>query len=207
MTNLTGQPIVIMSDKASRTRGRDAQRMNIMAGRIVGEAVRSTLGPKGMDKMLVDSMGDIVITNDGATILKEMDIQHPAAKMLVEVSKAQEDEVGDGTTTAVVIAGELLKKAEGLLDMDLHPTVIARGYRMANTEAQKFLEANADTVSKDDTASLEKIAMTAMTGKSAERARESLAKLAVEAVSLVADESDGKLSIDQDNIKLEKKEG
>jgi thermosome len=207
MTQLTGQPIVIMSDKASRTRGRDAQRMNIMAGRIVGEAVRSTLGPKGMDKMLVDSMGDIVITNDGATILKEMDIQHPAAKMLVEVSKAQEDEVGDGTTTAVVIAGELLKKAENLLDMDIHPTVIARGYRMANTEAQKFLEANADTVSKDDIASLEKIAMTAMTGKSAERARENLAKLAVEAVSLVADESDGKLTIDQDNIKLEKKEG
>jgi len=181
--------------------------MNIMAGRIVAEAVRSTLGPKGMDKMLVDSLGDVVITNDGATILKEMDIQHPAAKMMVEVSKAQEDEVGDGTTTAVVIAGELLKKAEDLLDMDIHPTVVARGYRMANDEAQKFLESNADTVAKDDTASLEKIAMTAMTGKSAERARESLAKLAVEAVSLVADESNGKLTIDTDNIKLEKKEG
>jgi len=207
MTQLTGQPIVIMSDKASRTRGRDAQRMNIMAGRIVAEAVRSTLGPKGMDKMLVDSLGDVVITNDGATILREMDIQHPAAKMMVEVSKAQEDEVGDGTTTAVVIAGELLKKAEDLLDMDIHPTVIARGYRMANDEAQKFLEANADTIARDDTASLEKIAMTAMTGKSAERARESLAKLAVEAVSLVADESDGKLTVDTDNIKVEKKEG
>jgi thermosome len=181
--------------------------MNIMAGRIVGEAVRSTLGPKGMDKMLVDSMGDIVITNDGATILKEMDIQHPAAKMLVEVSKAQEDEVGDGTTTAVVIAGELLKKAEDLLDMDIHPTVVARGYRMANTEAQKFLESTADTISRDDTSTLEKIAMTAMTGKSAERARESLAKLAVDSVLMVSDDTEGKFSIDQDNIKLEKKEG
>jgi thermosome len=181
--------------------------MNIMAGKIVAEAVKSTLGPKGMDKMLVDSLGDVVITNDGATILKEMDIQHPAAKMMVEVSKAQEDEVGDGTTTAVVVAGELLKKAEDLLEMDIHPTVIARGYRMANDEAQKFLEATADTISKDDTDTLEKIAMTAMTGKSAERARESLAKLAVKAVSLVADESNGKISIDSDNIKIEKKEG
>ncbi|MFH1450739.1 MAG: thermosome subunit alpha [archaeon] len=207
MTQLTGQPIVIMSDKASRTRGRDAQRMNIMAGRIVAEAVKSTLGPKGMDKMLVDSLGDVVITNDGATILKEMDIQHPAAKMLVEVAKAQEDEVGDGTTTAVVIAGELLKKAEDLLDMDIHPTVIARGYRMANTEAQKFLEANADTISRADTGILQKIAMTAMTGKSAERARDNLAKLAVEAVLMVADDNDGTLTIDNENIKLEKKEG
>lgn len=182
MTQLAGQPVVILSDKAQRTMGRDAQRMNIMAGRIVAESVRTTLGPKGMDKMLVDNLGDIVITNDGATILGEMDIQHPSAKMLVEVSKAQEDEVGDGTTTAVVIAGELLKKAEELLDQNIHPTVIVHGYRMANDLSQKILGELAEDVSSDNKEMLEKIAMTAMTGKSAERARDVLAKLSVEAV-------------------------
>lgn len=207
MTNLTGQQVVVLSDKANRTRGRDAQRMNIMAGRIVAEAVRTTLGPKGMDKMLVDTMGDVVITNDGATILTEMDIQHPSAKMMVEVAKTQDEEVGDGTTTAVVIAGELLKKSEDLLDQDIHPTVIARGYRIANDRAQEVLEELAEDVSNDDKETLQKIAMTAMTGKSAERARESLAKLAVDAVTMVADEKDGKLVVDTDNIKMEKKQG
>jgi thermosome len=207
MTQLTGQPVVILSDKASRTMGRDAQRMNITAGRIVAETVRTTLGPKGMDKMLVDTLGDVVITNDGATILGEMDIQHPAAKMMVEVSKAQEEEVGDGTTTAVVIAGELLKKSEDLLDQDIHPTVVARGYRMANDKAQEILNEIADNVPETDKDSLKKIATTAMTGKSAERARENLADLAVEAVTLVADKVDNKLSVDTDNIKVEKKQG
>ncbi|MFH1424950.1 MAG: thermosome subunit beta [archaeon] len=207
MTQMGGQPVYIMSDKAQRTMGRDAQRMNIMAGRIVAETVRTTLGPKGMDKMLVDSLGDVVITNDGATILTEMDINHPAAKMLVEVAKTQDKEVGDGTTTAVVIAGELLKKAEELLDQGIHPTVITRGYRLANDKAQEVLESIAENVSHTDRDTLEKIAMTAMTGKSAERARESLAKLAVEAVTLVADERDGKRTVNQDNIKLEKKQG
>jgi thermosome len=181
--------------------------MNILAGKIVAEAVRTTLGPKGMDKMLVDNLGDIVITNDGATILGEMDIQHPAAKMLVEVSKAQEEEVGDGTTTAVVLAGELLKKAENLLDQEIHPTVISRGYRLANDKAQEILNDVAENVSSSDKKTLEKIAMTAMTGKSSERARDSLAKLAVDAVTLIADESDGAMKIDKDNIKLEKKQG
>ncbi len=206
-TQLSGQPIVILSDKAQRTIGRDAQRMNISAGRIVADAVRTTLGPKGMDKMLVDNLGDIVITNDGATILSEMDIQHPAAKMLVEVSKAQEDEVGDGTTTAVVVSGELLKKAEDLLDQNIHPTVIVHGYRIANDLSQKILNEIAEDVSSSDKDKLQKIAMTAMTGKSAERAREKLAKLAVDAVTLVADESNGKVTIDQDNIKIETREG
>jgi len=187
--------------------GRDAQRMNISAGRIVAEAVRTTLGPKGMDKMLVDTLGDVVITNDGATILGEMDIQHPAAKMMVEVAKAQEDEVGDGTTTAVVIAGELLKKAEDLLDQNIHPTVIARGYRIANDKTQNILNEIAEDVSPDNEEMLENVAMTAMTGKSAERARESLAKLAVKAVKLVADKVDDKFVVDAENIKVEKKEG
>ncbi|MGZ7208469.1 MAG: TCP-1/cpn60 chaperonin family protein, partial [Methanobacterium sp.] len=126
------QPILILPEGTNRLLGKDAQRMNIMAGKVLAETVRTTLGPKGMDKMLVDSLGDIVVTNDGVTILKEMDIEHPAAKMLVEVAKTQEDEVGDGTTTAVIIAGELLKKAEGLLDQDIHPTIIAMGYRQAS---------------------------------------------------------------------------
>ncbi len=119
-----GQQVLILPEGTNRFLGRDAQRMNIMAGKVLAETVRTTLGPKGMDKMLVDGLGDIVVTNDGVTILKEMDIEHPAAKMLVEVAKTQEDEVGDGTTTAVIIAGELLKKAEGLLDQDIHPTII-----------------------------------------------------------------------------------
>ncbi len=204
---LAGQPILILPEGTIRQVGRDAQRSNILAARVIAEAVRTTLGPKGMDKMLVDSLGDVVITNDGATILDEMDVEHPAAKMLVEVAKAQEDEVGDGTTTVVVLAGELLKRAEELLDQEIHPTVITRGYRIAAEHAIKYLEKIAKKVDIDDEETLIKIAMTAMTGKSAERARESLAKLAVEAVKLVAEKENGKIIVDTDNIKLEKKEG
>jgi thermosome len=207
MTQLAGQPIIVLSENSKRTRGRDAQGMNITAGKIVAESVRTTLGPKGMDKMLVDNLGDVVITNDGATILKEMDIQHPSAKMMVEVAKAQDEEVGDGTTTAVVIAGELLKQAEGLIEQNIHPTVISRGYRMANEVSQKVLKHLAEEVSPKDKETLIKLAMTAMTGKSAERARESLAKLSVDAVTMVADMVEGKVAVDRDNIKLEKKEG
>lgn len=132
--------IFILPEGTNRSVGRDAQRNNILAGKVLAETVRTTLGPKGMDKMLVDGLGDIVVTNDGVTILKEMDIEHPAAKMLVEVAKTQEDEVGDGTTTAVIIAGELLKKSESLLDQDIHPTIIAMGYRQAAEKAQEILE-------------------------------------------------------------------
>ncbi len=135
-----GQQILILPEGTQRLLGREAQRMNIMAGKALAETIRTTLGPKGMDKMLVDGLGDIVVTNDGVTILKEMDIEHPAAKMLVEVAKTQEDEVGDGTTTAVIIAGELLKKAEDLLEMEIHPTVISAGYRKAAAKAQEILE-------------------------------------------------------------------
>lgn len=208
MTSTTGgQPVYVTPEGGQRIIGRDAQRINILAGKIVAETVRSTLGPKGMDKMLVDSLGDVVITNDGATILDEMDIAHPAAKMMVEVSKAQESEVGDGTTTAVILSGELLKKAEELLEQNIHPSVITRGYRLANEEAQKVLQEIAQAIKADDRKTLENIANTAMTGKNAERASQDLSKIAVEAVLQVAEQIDGTMEIDLDNIKLEKKEG
>jgi len=196
-----GQQVLILPEGTSRFLGRDAQRMNILAGKVLAETVRTTLGPKGMDKMLVDGLGDIVVTNDGVTILKEMDIEHPAAKMLVEVAKTQEDEVGDGTTTAVIIAGELLKKAEGLLDQDIHPTIVAMGYRQAADKAQEIL--NVIAIDAEDRDTLLKVAMTAMTGKGTEKAREPLAQLVVGAVKQVEDNGD----IDKDHIKLEKKDG
>jgi thermosome len=204
---LGGQPIFILREGTERSRGKEAQNSNIMAARAVANAVRTTLGPKGMDKMLVDSMGDIVITNDGAHILKEMDIEHPAAKMLVEVAKTQDDEVGDGTTTAVVVTGELLKKAEELLNLDIHPTIIAAGYRMAVIESKKILRTLVKTVSEDDEELLIKIANTAITGKGAESAKEKLAQLSVAAVRSVVETSDGKKSVNGDDIKIEKKTG
>ncbi|WP_299522605.1 thermosome subunit alpha [uncultured Methanobrevibacter sp.] len=196
-----GQPIFILPEGTNRSVGRDAQRNNILAGKVLAETVRTTLGPKGMDKMLVDGLGDIVVTNDGVTILKEMDIEHPAAKMLVEVAKTQEDEVGDGTTTAVIIAGELLKKSESLLDQDIHPTIIAMGYRQAAEKAQEILDEIA--IDSVDEETLMKVAMTAMTGKGTEAAREPLAKLIVDAVQKVAEDG----VVDTDNIKIEKKDG
>ncbi len=196
-----GQQVLILPEGTNRFLGRDAQRMNILAGKVLAETVRTTLGPKGMDKMLVDGLGDIVVTNDGATILKEMDIEHPAAKLLVEVAKTQEDEVGDGTTTAVIIAGELLKKAENLLDQDIHPTIVAMGYRQAAEKAQEIL--NSIAIDSDDKETLQKVAMTAMTGKGTEKAREPLAELVVASVKQV--EEDGE--IDTDHIKIEKKDG
>jgi thermosome len=206
-TQLGGQPVLILSEKTQRTIGRDAQRMNIMAARVIAESVKTTLGPRGMDKMLVDSLGDVVVTNDGVTILKEMDVEHPAAKMMVEIAKTQDDEVGDGTTTAVVIGGELLKRAEELLDQDVHPTIIANGYRMAAEKAREFLDEISIKVKKDDLDTLKKVAITAMTGKGAEKSKEYLADLVVRAVKAVAEEEEGKIIVDTDNIKLEKKEG
>ena len=196
-----GQPIFILPEGTNRSVGRDAQRNNILAGKVLAETVRTTLGPKGMDKMLVDGLGDIVVTNDGVTILKEMDIEHPAAKMLVEVAKTQEDEVGDGTTTAVIIAGELLKKSESLLDQDIHPTIIAMGYRQAAEKAQEIL----DDIAIDSVFELTLfiVAMTSMTVKGTEAAREPLAKLIVDAVQKVAEDG----AVDTDNIKIEKKDG
>ena len=200
----SGTPIYILREGSQRTAGRDAQRSNIMAAKAVSGAVRTTLGPKGMDKMLVDTMGDVVITNDGVTILKEMDIEHPAAKMMVEIAKTQDQEVGDGTTTAVVLAGELLKQAEELLEQEIHPTVIAAGYRAAADKSMEILKGLAIEVSAKDEGLLRKIAVTAMTGKGSQSAREDLAAMAVAAVQSVVDE-DG--TVDTDNITVEKKVG
>ena len=202
-----GQPILILPEGTLRQTGKDAQARNIAAARAVAETIRTTLGPKGMDKMLVDTIGDITITNDGATILSEMEIEHPAAKMIVEVAKTQEDEVGDGTTTAVILAGEILKKAEALLEMDIHPTMILRGYRMAKKKALEILNEISEDVAIENTEILYKIAMTAMTGKSGEAAKEDLAKLAVEAVKIVAEKEGNKIVIDKENVKIEKKKG
>jgi thermosome len=201
---LGGQQILILKEGSTRTRGRDAQGMNITAAKAVASAVRTTLGPKGMDKMLVDTIGDVVITNDGVTILKEMDIEHPAAKMMVEVAKTQDDEVGDGTTTAVVIAGELLKKAEDLLEQDVHPTIIAAGYRQAAEKAQAILKEIAFDVKATDKTMLKNIAATAMTGKGAEASKDKLCDLVVKAITMVTDD-DG--TVDIENIKVEKKTG
>jgi thermosome len=204
---LSGQPILILKEGAERRRGRDAQSTNILAAKVIAESVKSTLGPRGMDKMLVDSLGDIVVTNDGVTILKEMDIEHPAAKMIVEVAKTQENEVGDGTTTAVVIAGELLKRAEELIEQDIHPTVVAQGYRMAADKARDILAGIGEKISMADNESLKQISVTAMTGKGAESAKDYLSDIVVTAVKSVADKEDGKIVIDIDDIKIEKKTG
>ena len=202
-----GQPILVLPEGTLRTLGRTAQQNNIAAAKAVADAVRTTLGPKGMDKMLVDNLGDIVITNDGVTILEEMQIEHPAAKMLVEVAKTQNEEVGDGTTTAAILAGELLKKAEGLLEQNIHTTVITRGYKLAREKALEVLEKIAEDIKPEDTEKLIKIAITSMSGKGAERASEHLAKLAVEAVKTVMERNGNKIEIDKENIKLEKKQG
>ncbi|MBN1763076.1 MAG: TCP-1/cpn60 chaperonin family protein [Methanomicrobia archaeon] len=205
MAQLGGTPILVLREGSERTRGRDAQSRNIMAAKTIANAVKSTLGPKGMDKMLVDSMGDVVITNDGATILKEMDIEHPAAKMMVEIAKTQDEEVGDGTTSAVILAGELLKRAEDLLEQEVHPTLIAAGYRLAAEKAYEILDGIAKTVKPTDSQTLKKIAITSMTGKGAGTAREMLTDLAVDAVKMIAEK--GVENIDIDHIKLEKKMG
>jgi thermosome len=207
MNQMSGQPIFILPEGTLRSTGKDAQARNIMAAKAVSDAVRSTLGPKGMDKMLVDSIGDVTITNDGAAILNEMDIEHPAAKMVVEVAKTQEDEVGDGTTTAVIITGELLKKSESLLEQNIHPTMIVRGYRIAKEKSLELLNEMADEISINDTRDLEKIAMTAVTGKGSEAAKEPLTQIAVNAVKAVAEERDGKIIVDKENVQIEKKQG
>jgi thermosome len=205
---LAGQPRFVSGSNSRRSsRGRDAQSINILAGKAVAKAVRTTLGPKGMDKMLVDSLGDIVITNDGATILREMDIEHPAAKMVVEVAKTQDDEVGDGTTTAAVLTGELLAKAEELLDKGIHPTIIASGYRHAAKKCAEILDTITIDVSRDDRETLKKLARTALTGKGAGEYKEFLAELVLDAVLSVAEDTDDGIKVDVGDITIEKKEG
>jgi thermosome len=206
-TQAGGVPVLILKEGSSRSRGHDAQHANIMAAQIVAEAVKSALGPKGMDKMLVDSLGDVTITSDGRTILDEMDIQHPAAKMMVEVAKTQDEEVGDGTTTAVIVAGELLGKAEELVDKKVHPTVIIDGYRKAADKALETLEKIAITVKPTDKESLKKVAMTSMASKLVAENREQLAEIVVEAVLDVAEKVGDEYRVDLDDIMVEKKPG
>ena len=201
-------PIVILKEGTKRDKGKDAQFNNIAAARVISDAVRSSLGPRGMDKMLVDSMGDVVITNDGVTILKEIDVQHPAAKMLVEVAKTQDAEVGDGTTTSVIIAGELLKKATDMIDANVHPTIIASGYRLANAEAQKILIDVSKKVSIDDTKLLKQIAETSMNSKQINSAKDFFPTLVVDAVKTIMEKGDdGKYTADLNNIQTVKKTG
>ncbi len=201
---LGGQPILILKEGTTQNRGQEAQNSNFAAAKAVAAAVRSTLGPKGMDKMLIDGIGDITITNDGVTILKELDIEHPAAKMMVEVAKTQDAEVGDGTTSAVVIGGELIQAAERLIAQGIHPTVVAEGYRMAAAKSLQILESDAVTVKANDTAMLKKIAETALTGKNSEVSKNLLCDIIVRAMTFVTD-ADG--NADLAHINVEKKVG
>jgi thermosome len=204
---LSGQPVIILKEGTSRTRGRAAQRNNIAAAKIIAEIVKTTLGPKGMDKILVDSIGDVVVTNDGATILEKMDVEHPAAKMIIEVAKTQDKMVGDGTTTAVVLAGELLRKAEELLDQKIHASTVITGYRRALQVALKRLEEVARPVSLEDRETLRKIVKTSLGSKSLGFATDHIADLAIEAVLSVVREVNGKKKADKDDIQIVKKIG
>jgi thermosome len=203
-----GIPVLILKEGSTRTVGREAQRANIAAAKAIAEAVRSTLGPRGMDKMLVDSLGDVTVTNDGATILDEVEVQHPAAKMMVEVAKAQDDEVGDGTTTVVVLAGELLKRAEELMAKNIHPATIISGYSKALDTALKALEGLAKPISMDDEDTLRKIALTSMSAKTVAGSKELLADMAVKAVKRIAEKKDDKIVADTDSyVQLIKRQG
>ena len=203
----SGQPVLILKEGSNQSRGKEAQRNNIAAAKLISEIVKSSLGPRGMDKMLVDSLGDVTITNDGATMLKEIDVQHPAAKMLVEVSKTTDNEVGDGTTSAVVLAGALLEKAEELLDKDVHPTVIVDGYSKAAKKAMEALDDVAEKVSPDNKDWLVKVARTSMQTKLVFKEAEELAQLVVDATLAVAEKVDRGYRVDIDNVKVEKKPG
>jgi thermosome len=207
MAYLAGQPVLILKEGSTRNRGRDAQRSNITAAIIVSEVVKSTLGPRGMDKMLVDSLGDVTVTNDGATVLDEVDVQNPAAKMMVEVAKTQDDEVGDGTTTAVILAGNLLKRAQDLLDDNLHPTVVVAGYKKGADKAIELLDSLSEPIKLDDKVALKKVAMTAMHSKGLGGAREHFADIAIEAVKQVMEKRGDSWYADTDNVQLVKKEG
>ena len=201
------QPIIILKEGTTREKGKGAQMNNISAAIAISDAVKSTLGPKGMDKMLVDSMGDVVVTNDGATILKEIDIEHPAAKMIVEVAKSQDQRCGDGTTTAVILTGELLKSAGELIEQKIHPTVISSGYKLAADKAVEILKNISISIKYDDKDILKKIAITAMSSKGATGSKENLADIIVDAVTSVAEKIDDKISVDIDNIQIQKHQG
>ena len=207
LTTQGGQPVLILKEGTGRRRGREAQRNNIMAARIIGEVLRSTLGPRGMDKMLIDSLGDITITNDGAAILDEVEVEHPAAKMMVEVAKTQDDMVGDGTTTAVVFAGELLKRAEELIDQNIHPLIVVSGYRKAAQKAIEVLDKIGIPIDINNRSVLRKVALTSMASKAVGTARETLADIAIDAVKQITERRGDKWVADIDNIQIVKKEG
>ena len=200
-------PVVLLKEGGTETKGREAQKNNIAAAKIIAEIVHSSLGPRGMDKMLVDSLGDVTITNDGATILKEIDVQHPAAKMLVEISKTTDNEVGDGTTSAVILAGALLSQAESLVDSDVHPTIIVDGYRKAARKAKEYLEEIAETITANDKTILNKIAKTSMQTKLVRKDSDQLADIIVKSVLAVAEKDGESFQVDIDDIKVEKKAG
>jgi thermosome len=206
-TTSSGQPVLILKEGTSRSRGKEAQKNNIMAARVISEVLKSTLGPRGMDKMLIDSLGDITITNDGAAILNEIEVEHPTAKMMVEIAKTQDDMVGDGTTTAVVLAGELLKRAEELLDQNIHPTILVSGYRKAAQKAIDIINKNSIPVDIEDRETLRKVALTSMASKAVGPAKEHLAEIAIDAVRQIAEKRGDKMLADIDNIQIIKKTG
>jgi thermosome len=200
-------PIVVLKQGTARSKGRETQRSNITASKVIGEIVKSTFGPRGMDKMLVDTLGDVTITSDGATVLDEIDVQNPAAKMIVEVAKTQDDEIGDGTTTAVILASELLGKAEELLNNDVHPTIIVSGYNKASQKSIELLNQLSKSVNLKDKSTMKKIAITAMSSKGIGKAKEYFAEMAVDAITLVMEKRGESYLADLDNIQIMKKEG
>ena len=207
MAQMGGRPVIILKEDTKRSRGEEARKSNMMAAQIIAEVLKTTLGPRGMDKMLIDSLGDITITSDGATVLDEIDVQHPVAKMMIEVAKTQDKEVGDGTTTAVVLAGELLKKAEGLLEQNIHPSVVIAGYQKASDKAIETLEKVAVDVDMDDTETLMKLSNTAIRSKAVASARNHLSAIVIEAIRQIVEKRDGQVIADVDNVQIVKKEG
>jgi len=206
-TTGSGQPVLILKEGTTRSKGKEAQRNNIMAARVIGEVLKTTLGPRGMDKMLIDGLGDITITNDGAAILKEIDVEHPAAKMMVEIARTQDDMVGDGTTSAVVLASELLRKAEELLDQNIHPTILVSGYRKASQKAIEVIGKTSVPLDVNDRKTLLKVALTSMSSKAVGSARDHLAEISIDAVKQITEVRGDKTIADIDNIQLIKKTG
>jgi thermosome len=207
MSSLTGIPVIVLKKGTSRSKGRETQNSNIAAAKVIGEIVKSTLGPRGMDKMLVDTLGDVTVTSDGATVLDEIDVQNPAAKMIVEVAKTQDDEIGDGTTTAVILASGLLGKAEELLENDVHPTIIVSGYNKASQKSIELLNQLSKSVNLKDKSTMTKIALTAMSSKGIGEAKEHFAEMAVDAITQVMEKRGESYLADLDNIQIMKKEG
>jgi len=207
LAQMGGRPVIILREDTKRSRGEEARKSNMMAAQIIAEVLKTTLGPRGMDKMLIDSLGDITITSDGATVLDEIDVQHPVAKMMIEVAKTQDKEVGDGTTTAVVLAGELLKKAEELLEQNIHPSVVIAGYQKASDKAIEILEKVAVDVDMDDKETLMKLSNTAIRSKAVASARNHLSAIVIEAIKQIIEKRDGQVIADVDNVQIVKKEG